>query len=477
VNNRSEPDPNVLPSVQEQILCDHRGRARRESNFYVRRQVVPKGTPLKLNLAKSGEYRVPKNSIVVFADDAPRANWSHPCRYLLHDAATGAPIATVPARLPPQASPALGEMEPFHQPVAFFEPPLLWRPPRPWPVLRRPVPGARYAILFSGMSNNRHTNDLEFLYRTLRDVYGVPDANIYVLNHDGTLNYDGNPRPITAWPGDNTAYRMTVHGQGSRTDFEAVIDELKTRIKPNDSLLIHTNNHGDHDGTESNLCTYPNWGAYGATDFAAKVGQLPRFRCLVVMMEQCRAGGFNAKILASSPAQNTSVASAAREENNSIGGAHFDPFARDWIAAMAGLDPYGATLDHDPDTNHDGRVSAKEAFQYADSIHDPYDTPVYSSSGASADGCHLGIRWYWELYPVLFREFLELIPVKLPPGPLPDPPPDWLKKLLVDLGRLEDEVRPKVERLQRDLAQRMAQRVQQAGDQAAGSRRLARRPK
>jgi len=75
------------------------------------------------------------------------------------------------------------------------------------------------------------------------------------------------------------------------------------------------------------LCTYS--GAdYYASDFGAKLAELPKFLHLVVMMEQCHSGGFNQPILDNSPATHTSVASACLEPNNSIGGAHFDPFAR-----------------------------------------------------------------------------------------------------------------------------------------------------
>ena len=41
-------------------------------------------------------------------------------------------------------------------------------------------------ILYSGMSNMRHLNDLEFCYRMLIDRYAFDPKNIYVLNYDGT---------------------------------------------------------------------------------------------------------------------------------------------------------------------------------------------------------------------------------------------------------------------------------------------------
>ncbi|MCG7755099.1 MAG: hypothetical protein LZF63_00350, partial [Nitrosomonas sp.] len=138
-----------------------------------------------------------------------------------------------------------------------------------------------------------------------------------------------------------------------------------------------------------------------------------------VMMEQCHAGGFNAPILAKSTATYTSVSSACLELNNSIGGAQFDPFARDWIAAMAGYTPYGGALASNPDTDGSGKVSAREAHDYADSVHDPYDTPVFSRSSVAAGNCFLGQR-YWYLWPVYCRLLVEFLQPYYLRKPIPE---------------------------------------------------------
>jgi hypothetical protein len=309
-------------------------------------------------------------------------------------------------------------------------------------VLRPRWRGRRYAILFAGMSNNRHTNDLEFLYRTLRSVYGVPAANIYVLNHDGTLNYDGGPKPVSKWPGDNSNYQMPVHGQGSKADLLGALDDLKKRLQPDDSLLIHTNNHGGHTGVESDLCCFPNWGSLGVKEFTDKLAELPPYRCLMVMMEQCHSGGFNNAVISKSTAGSTSIASACTEPNNSIGGSHFDPFARDWIAAMRGFDPYGHALQYNPDSSGNGRVSAKEAFDYANAIHDPYDTPVFSQSNGGG-GCWLGADLLFHIPPILIERIVRRY------WPEPDPLllDQRLEVVLPQIEALEAEFGPQVEKL------------------------------
>ncbi|WP_439577125.1 C13 family peptidase [Elioraea sp.] len=358
---------------------------------------------------------IAQDSIVVFADEMPGANWSHPCRYILCNARTGEPYTEIAARFPPEMRTPKIALRTFHEPIAL-RPGLYW-PIRPRPGCFKRVPkGKRYAILFSGASNARHVNDMEFLYRTLRDHYGMPDADIICLNHDGTLNYNGNPKPIAAWPGDNTAYRMPIKGKGTKADLDAALDDIAARLKPEDSLLIHTNNHGGWGGWGKSYLCVQSGADYFAADFAAKLKTLPKFRCLVVMMEQCHAGGFNAPIIANSPAQYTSVASATVEDQSSWGNAEFDFFARDWIAAMAGHTPYGGALASNPDSNGDGTISAREAYDYADSIHYSGDTPNWSQSSATARTCHLAQRygWAWTWFCPIVIDLLYPVWEKLP---------------------------------------------------------------
>ncbi|MBZ0314964.1 MAG: hypothetical protein K8L91_00995 [Anaerolineae bacterium] len=445
--------------VQETVLRQSSYSEVHTTNFFLQRDVLPRNTSIK---ARQQQIKLDRDTVMVFADDMPLANWAHPCRYLLHDAESGELYRTVDALFPPymDAKETPRTYIPFHQPIKYAD--LAYYPVRPRLELRWPIRwGNRYAILFSGDSNNRHTNDLEFLYRTLRGVYGVPAANIYVLNYDGTLNYSGGPQPATTWPGDNTAYQMPVNAAGSKTELNNALDDLKKRLKANDSLLIHTNNHGTTSGSESVLCCY---GAdYLASDFAAKLAELPKFRCLIVMMEQCFAGGFNQPIINNSPAGYTSVASAAIATQTSIGGAHFDPFARDWIAAMAGADPYGNTLVSDPDTDNNGTVTAAEAYNYADSIHHPHDTPNFSVSSNGARGCHLGISWAWIKFPIYYEVFRQFEPIweRVKPE-------EFYRRVeaaLPELEKLADEYEPEYAALDKMIVRRASAIIRRAGQQ------------
>ena len=82
--------------------------------------------------------------------------------------------------------------------------------------------------------------------------------------------------------------------------------EAATRRSPVD----RANNDGDNYGSGSFLAKSELWNLSGDR-LLRRLATLPSYRFLVVMMEQCNAGGFNAPVLAASTASVTSIASAA----------------------------------------------------------------------------------------------------------------------------------------------------------------------
>ena len=161
-----EVDRNTVERVKAEVMRRERSRAY-SSNFGVMEAVFTRGEPLPVPRQR---VRVERPTVMAFADDAPLFNWGHPCRYLLHDAETGVLYRQVDAQFPPfsreRDMPAAFRF--FHE--AVQHPEATFYPAIKDLVLRPRVKGRRFAVLFSGMSNNRYTNDLEFLYRTLRDV-------------------------------------------------------------------------------------------------------------------------------------------------------------------------------------------------------------------------------------------------------------------------------------------------------------------
>src|SRR6266487_3352006 len=134
---------------------------RKGTNLSISHRVIERGETVGPEHQK---IKAERASLLVFADDDPHANFTHPCRYLFYDAETAEFDREVPATFPPIPAKDPIELLPFHQPVAFVDQPIIFRP---WPIWRCPILVARqrYAILWSGMSNKRHLNDMEFLYR------------------------------------------------------------------------------------------------------------------------------------------------------------------------------------------------------------------------------------------------------------------------------------------------------------------------
>jgi hypothetical protein len=430
---------------------------RQTTNLHIDKRVIPAGEtvgPKHLRIVTK------QASVLVFADTKPMANFGHDCRYLFYSAENGELAQTVAAQLPPYLSKRSDTFVAFHQPVQAIPSPVTI-PIRP--ILRCPVlfERTRYAILWSGASEKRHLNDLEFLYRTLIDRYGCDPSNIYALSYDGTLGTaDGVP---TTWPGDNTPYRIQITGTGDRAGFEAAVDDLKARIDWDDLLLIHINNHGDVEGDpgEACWCTWPNEDPYFAGDFSSKLGELPKFGKLVCMFEPCHAGGFNAPVIAASPAGSTSVASAATVDRESIGSSdlNWDCFARDWIAAQAGHDPSGATLAFNPDGDHDGIVEAEEAFAYANAVKDPNDTPNFSESSEAGGDISLGHQYVlWGWWCAILRRELEQYYVNLP---IPEYY-ELLRTAQPDLLKLSQEIDGRSAELRSEYEPRLKAAIEEA---------------
>jgi hypothetical protein len=339
---------------------------------------------------------VKQTAALVFVDKMPQANWGHPCSYRFYEPTTGKLLYQEDHIFPPDLG---GQtlLEVFHQPI--IKAPVLHPALANMVSMPRVLPGTsqaleqRYAILWtSQISNMRHVEDLEFLWRALVNVYGFNPANIYVLCYNGTISATDAANPVGNWAGNNTPYQMKVHSSATTANLQAVFNTLKTQLKPKDLLLIHTNNHGSTSG----LCV-DNSSVITPTQFGTMLSGLPTYRSLVVTMEQCFSGAFQSTTLSKSTAVNTVFASAVSADKSSDGAAHFDPWALAWIEAITGTTAPGAALSSPPTPNLDGLVSMRAACDWAkanDTGSD--DNPQYADQPA---GC--GSQIFLGLIPSL----------------------------------------------------------------------------
>jgi hypothetical protein len=409
-----EVNPTRLEQIKQHAVNHLSAHRAQQTNLSVDTQIYEGGSEIGPPIQR---ITVDGPTLVVFADDDPMANWGHACRYLLYDAESGVLKREVPARLPS------GRLEPFYTPVQIVRGPV--EPGPFWPPQRARCPviipdGNRYALLYAGFTMERHLNDLEFCYRTLRDVYAVPAENIIVLSFDGAMtvvndSWSGSSPAPALWPGDGTPYEMVINGQGTLTGLQNAFSTLAKKMGPDDLLFIHTNNHGDTDTTGAfigypaafppgpNVAWSGEWVNLYAGTFAGLLATLPKIRASIVMMEQCGSGGFGPDILASSTAASTSFAAACAAWASSYAatylGAPWDAFAYQWIAAMAGQYPNGSALTSNPDTDGSFVLDTNDAFNYATTNDSAPDSPNISSAGANAGKLVLAeeysFQWIW----------------------------------------------------------------------------------
>jgi hypothetical protein len=400
-------------------------------------RALPRGHVLRL---VDREIEVPHDAIVVFEDQMPGANFGHPCRYLFHSPKDGRLISTALAEFPPEVSDRALRPDYFHEPLKLSAtlPEVYgrvdWAKLHHFPWLKD---DNRFALLWtSQISNRRHVEDIEFAYRILRHKFGFPAANIYVLCYDGTIgSTDFSGADMATWVGDGTAYQMQITHSATKANLQTTLDAISARMNDDSLLFVHTNNHGSPSG----LCV-DNSSVLTPAEWSTMLDGMDAFGRLVVTMEQCYSGAFLQPTLDHSRAHRTSFASAVPADKVSAGDWHFDQWARTWFEAVNAATAYGASLGHQPDTNSDGRVSVREAFDYSDAYEyaNPYDDPQY---GDSPVGC--GSSIFLTKAPTLadiIKEILEryrAIQKVVVKHPIPDPPPDWATKLLESLDVAE----------------------------------------
>jgi hypothetical protein len=424
-HDRPLPAEHILQTVRSQAYDRLTPARAATTHLSLVRKVYPAGQRLSL---VDRTITVQADSVLVFVDEMPGANYGHPCRYQFHSPVTGQLLQEEAAQFPPSVAEPGILVEDFHAPlrVKYSRPVVFgqsgWQR-APWPWLLGD--DNRYALLFtSQISNQRHVEDLEFAYRTLRHRCGFRADHIWVLCYDGTIaSVDG---PIGNWVGDNTPYEMVVSAAATKQNLQNALTDISNRMNSNSMLFVHTNNHGSPSGLcvdNSSVVTPSEWGTM--------LSGMNPFGTLVVTMEQCFSGAFAQPTLNHSRAVQTSFASAVPADKVSAGDAHFDPWARVWFESVSGQTAYGAALPADPDTNHNHRVSVKEAFNYS-AANDPatIDDPQYADAPLGC-GAFIYLTRPPSILDILRALIDRLAQIDQWVGPNPpDPAPDWVDDLI-----------------------------------------------
>jgi|KBSSwiStaDraftv2_1062776.scaffolds.fasta_scaffold04718_3 hypothetical protein len=370
---------------------------RQTTNLYVDLVPYAAGEPIGPAFQK---IIAPGPSHLVFADENPRASFGHDCRYWLYDKSMRLAMHAR-ARFPPFRHGKLESLRVVHEPVYFIAPqdppsiPLAVGHSDPNPQRQR------FAILFSGTSDRYHLNDLEYCYRMLTGQYGFAAANIFVLCSDMTMSL---PRGRSAlnWPDENFGpgpvnnepYQMKARffAKGDRDGFKNACQEINKTLQKEDLVFIQTSGHGDAelDSPYRSYLLQHDEQRYFSDEFCDDLKLLGKQHdSLLILMEQCFSNGFKAPLLnaqAAIKAKRLSIACASAVPSFPTLDGLFMAFGRGWIASHMSNDPYGTQPMALVDTNNSGAVEAKEAYEYALDLKDPFDQPIKGNHPSGTGG-------------------------------------------------------------------------------------------
>lgn len=247
----------------------------------------------------------------------------------------------------------------------------------------------------------RFMRDVDYLYNVLDLKYNVCPLNMLMLTSSPNFLGEAYDTYLNQYVRENTLYNYNSYGVGLDTAY-ATYENVKRvlRIVANDSsvvdkhFLFFYSGHGAFDERGYSLAlpsdtfekTSDNPNGFitkplYADELRDLLDSIP-CRSMTVVLGQCHSGGF----IESLAAPNRVVLAACQPNEESFGDYYgrYDVFLRHWTDAINECDSIGA-ISSDVDMN--GRVSMKEAFDYAESkeIVNDYDGvileehPMYSS--------------------------------------------------------------------------------------------------
>lgn len=319
-----------------------------------------------------------------FVDDDPYTNWEHPCRYIFVNAENGTFIVRNNTR-----PPLFDDMSNIVWTIIGNGDITNTYKSSNRTITSLPANSATndYAVIINGgsclnINYERFWHDCSALYSTLVNDYGYIKSHIYVLMSDGT-----DPADDTKGLAGNTFSQPLdldfdgtndIQYAATKQNITTVFNTLQTQMTGYDNLLIFVTDHGGYDSLNNNsyLCL---WDGEEMTpaEFALEVNKI-NSRKINICLNQCYSGGFISSLQASNRVITTACTFNQMSKATSNG--LYDEFPFHWISALAGRTPYGVTVN--ADSNSDGIVSTKEAFDYA-SYHDAAlatETPQYSST-------------------------------------------------------------------------------------------------
>ncbi len=309
---------------------------------------------------------------ILFEDKLPDANWSHPAEFQLVSA-DGTVLKRITSDLPPEALAKARLLRGPNQPLDGDIAPVFSL--NAWGGQYRVAnPKRFYAVAINGFAEQRHWNDLSFLYRTLTEVYGYQQDHIFVA--------DSNHRTTKS---DLNGDQTSDIGHGSSvSDVRILFEHLKATLTADDQLLVVVNTHGSMTKKGANLVLLD--GEISATEFTTWLKELT-VKNVIAVYEQCFSGGF----VRPSIDLRTVAVSASTEQEFSWASMdlRFNEFLYLFTTALAFQNHEGQAFS--ADVNGDNFISVQEAYGFAILQERRRESPRFESSPNSGLALKLGI--------------------------------------------------------------------------------------
>lgn len=344
---------------------------------YVSKTILPEGTVI--DSFKGPVFTLKHASWLGFIDLHPGANWEHACRYVLIDPDTET-VEIIDATRPPEMIGAMGHFQGIDI--------LAGENVQPVSPLKRALsrnPENLYAVILSGGASQysnypRYWNDCSNIFKTLFDVYGYVNDNMYIAISDGLdpagdQSTGANSNPDLNGDGiDDIGYSCV------RANLTTIFGELATRLGPSDTLFIFTTDHGSgQSGVPGQPVSMNLWNNEEIWDyeFAALLEPI-QCREMIITMEPCFSGGFVNDIIDMNSDVPRVIMTAANDHEYSwaMGPDYvYDEYVFYWTAAVTGQDAFGNPVD--ADYNQDGEITMDEAHLFAVTHDTASEHPQY----------------------------------------------------------------------------------------------------
>ena len=270
-----------------------------------------------------------------------------------------------------------------------------------------PLHAATYAVIVSGgrsklFNHERYWNDCAFLYRTLRQDYGIPKDHITLLMadgdnpttdmlRDGATGFASSPTDLD---GDG---QLDLTLAATRQNLDDTFCRLSTTLTGDDHLFLFITDHGERTFPSSGEEGCPQGGVVAndvhlwlwgndrlQPDELAAMVNLCHPATMSILLGQCHAGAFVAPLQAEGRVITT--ACSADQMSWACKDRPYDEFVYHWTCAIAQHDEAGLPVVSDQDG--DGLISMQEAYDYARQHDRRPETP---SLIAQPD--YLAARW------------------------------------------------------------------------------------